>query len=72
LILEASDSHLVKDEWVFWRDLEGLREEPFGQLRVVRQSVLNANVKQGKVTSSGKLLLYSLEKPKTFLSTVLT
>ena len=54
LILEADDAHLVQDERVLGRDLERLREESLGQLGVVGQPVLDADVQQWKVAPGGR------------------
>ena len=54
LILETDDAHLVQDERVLGRDLERLREEPLGQLGVVGQPVLDADVQQRKVAPGGR------------------
>ncbi|CAN8020872.1 unnamed protein product, partial [Ixodes persulcatus] len=52
LILEGHYSKFVKNEGVVWSDCEGLVEEAFGQLRVVRQAVLKTNVEEGELTPS--------------------
>ena len=44
----------MQDERVLGRDLERLREEPLGQLGVVGQPVLDADVQQWKVAPGGR------------------
>ena len=63
LILEADDAHLVQDERVLGRDLERLREEPLGQLGVVGQPVLDADVQQGKVAPGGRQVGWLIQEP---------
>lgn len=39
------------DKGVLWSDTKSLAEETFGQLRIVGQTILQADVEHGQVTS---------------------
>ncbi len=43
-ILKGNHCHLMYDERVLWSDTQSLAEETFGQLGVVGQTVLQADV----------------------------